>query len=142
MEPLPFVDEHRWPVTATVARTWDAVVRLVHGRLSRPAPARFAALWRLEPASGFAISDESAPHRVALRGRRRFCRYELELSVEDGPGIVTIRARTCAEFPGVAGSTYRALVIGSGGHGWVVRQLLRKIAASAEGKGRMATVAL
>jgi hypothetical protein len=72
---LPFIDEHRTHVDTTPERTWDAVVKLVRSRLARPAPALLAALWRLEPASGFAVAEEAAPHHLALRGHHRFSRY-------------------------------------------------------------------
>jgi hypothetical protein len=134
MEPLAYVDEHRERIAATPERTWQALTRLVRG-LTRPAPAAFAALWRLEPRSGFAIVEESAPRHLALRGRHRFARYELAFDVDPSPGGVTLRARTHAEFPGVAGRAYRALVIGSGGHLLLVRRMLRRIARSAERAG-------
>src|SRR5439155_25663140 len=102
MERLPYIDEHRRRVAATPERTWDAVVQLARGRLSRPAPAAFAALWRLEPASGFAVAEEIAPRHLALRGRHRFSRYELAFNVDPGPDGVTLSARTCAVFPGDA----------------------------------------
>jgi hypothetical protein len=132
VEPLPYVDEHRRRVSATLERTWEAVVQLVRNRLTRPAPAAFAALWRLEPTSGFAVAEETAPRHIALRGRHRFSRYELAFDVAAGPDGVTVSARTSAEFPGVAGRAYRALVIGSGGHALVVRRMLEHIARSAE----------
>lgn len=131
LDPLPFVDEHRARVRATPERTWDAVLRLAR-RLGRPAPAAFAALWRLEPASGFAIAEETPPRRLALRGRHRFSRYELAFVVDPGPEGVTVSARTSAVFPGIAGRAYRALVIGSGGHRVAVRGMLRRIARHAE----------
>ena len=131
MEPLPYVDEHCRQVAATPERTWDALGRLVR-RLTRPAPAALAALWRLEPTSGFAVAEETAPHHLALRGRHRFARYELAFDVDRARDGATLRARTSAEFAGVAGRAYRALVIGSGGHALLVRQMLRQIARSAE----------
>ena len=135
MELLSFVDEHRRRVGATPERTWDAVMQFVRDRLTRPAPAAFAALWRLEPTSGFAVVEENAPRRLALRGRHRFSRYELAFDVDPGPDGVTLVARTSAVFPGVAGRAYRALVIGSGAHRLLVRRMLKHIARSAE-RGR------
>lgn len=132
MEGLPYVDEHRTRVSATPERTWDAVVRLARGRLARPAPAAFTALWRLEPASGFAVAEEIAPRHLALRGRHRFSRYELAFDVDPAADGVTLRARTSATFPGIAGAAYRALVIGTGGHAILVRRMLKQIARSAE----------
>jgi hypothetical protein len=135
VESLPFIDEHRREVRATPERTWEAVVRFVHARLTRPAPASFVRLWRLSPTSGFAIAEEIAPRRLALRGQHRFSRYELAFEIAPGSGSVVLTARTSAEFLGISGSAYRALVIGSGGHGVIVRQMLRRIAKSAERAG-------
>jgi hypothetical protein len=135
MECLPFIDEHRTHVDTTPERTWDAVVKLVRSRLARPAPALLAALWRLEPASGFAVAEEAAPHHLALRGHHRFSRYELSFDVDAGPDGVMLTARTSAVFPGIAGRAYRALVIGTGGHRIIVRRMLEHIARSAERAG-------
>lgn len=132
MESLPYIDEHRTRVGASPERTWDAVVRLARGRLAHPAPVVFAALWRLEPASGFAVAEETAPRHLALRGRHRFSRYELAFDVAPSPDGVMLSARTSAVFPGIAGRAYRALVIGSGGHRIIVRRMLAQIARSAE----------
>lgn len=135
MELLPHIDKHCRRVGATPERTWEAVLRLVRARLTRPAPAAFAALWRLEPTSGFAVAEETAPRHLALRGRHRFSRYEIAFDVDPGPHGVTLSARTSAEFPGIAGRVYRALVIGSGGHRLLVRRMLKHIARSAERRG-------
>ena len=64
------------------------------------------------------------PRRLELRGRHRFSSYALVFLIEPG----RVRAQTYAEFPGVKGRVYRALVIGSGAHGVVTRRLLRRIA--------------
>jgi hypothetical protein len=132
---LPYIDEHRLEVRATPERTWDAVVQFVQDRLTRPAPVSFVQLWRLSPASGFAIAEKIAPRHLALRGQHRFSRYELAFDIAPRSGSVVLTARTAAEFPGISGSLYRALVIGSGGHGIIVRQMLRRIAKSAERAG-------
>lgn len=129
---LPYIDEHRLEVRATPERTWHAVGQFVRERLTRPAPAPFVRLWRLSPTSGFAIAEEIAPRRLALRGQHRFSRYALAFDIAPGSGSVVVTARTAAEFPGISGSVYRALVIGSGGHGVIVRHMLRRIAKSAE----------
>lgn len=133
MEPLPFVDVHQRQVAATPEATWTALRGFVARRLTRPAPAAFVALWRLEPVAGFAVAEEDAPRRLVLRGRHRFSRYELAFEVVPGPGGVTLSGRTSAAFPGVAGAVYRALVIGSGGHRLAVRGMLERVARAAEG---------
>ena len=132
MDRLPFVDVHSRRVTANPERTWDALVKWADSGLTRPAPTAFVALWRLEPTSGFEVAEQSAPRRLALRGRHRFSRYELAFEVEPRPDGVTVSAHTSAEFPGVAGRLYRAAVIGSGGHRFFVRRMLEQIAQVAE----------
>jgi hypothetical protein len=132
MDRLPSVDVHSRRVAATPERTWEGVVKLVRGRLTRPAPAGFVALWGLEPTSGFAVAEQTPPRRLALRGRHRFSRYELAFEVEPRPDGVTVRAHTSAEFPGAAGRLYRAVVIGSGGHRFFVRRMIEQIAQFAE----------
>lgn len=129
---LPHIDDHSIRIAATPERAWDALLRAVHGGFSRPAPRALAALWGLEPASGFAIAEQTAPRHVVLRGRHRFARYALSFDLAPDDGGVVLRARTRAAFPGMAGRAYRALVIGSGGHRFVVRRMLRRIARAAE----------
>ncbi len=132
MASLPYVDEHRRHVTATPEQAWTALTRYVQKSLTQPKPGAFVALWHLEPNSGFAIAEEEAPRHLTLRGGHRFSRYELAFDVvEDGDGVA-VTARTHAAFPGLAGRLYRALVIGSGGHGVVVRSMLRRVARAAE----------
>ena len=54
--------------------------------------------------------------------------FELD---DQGSTTTRVRATTLAEFPGIAGRIYRALVIGTGGHRVVVRRMLRRIADAA-----------
>jgi hypothetical protein len=44
---------------------------------------------------------------------------------------VRLRALSFADFPGLHGKVYRALVIGTGGHRIVARRMLRNIATEA-----------
>jgi hypothetical protein len=129
---LPFIDEHGVLVRAPLARTWDAVTKLARRLAERRAPRAFAALWQLEPATGFAITSSQAPERIALVGHHRFARYELAFELHPIGEGVEVCARTSAEFPGAAGRLYHALVIGSGGHGIAVRAMLRQIRRAAE----------
>jgi hypothetical protein len=130
MNPLPFVDEHGIRVKAPPRQAWTAVQRTAYD-LMRAAHPMFSKLWRLEPASGFSVAEETAPRRLALRGQHRFATYELTFDVDPEGDAVTVKARTWAAFPGIAGKAYRALVIGSGGHALVVRSMLKRIARDA-----------
>jgi hypothetical protein len=69
-----------------------------------------------------------------LTGRHRFSRYALILTLAEQPDGTMLCARTQASFPGLHGSLYRALVIGSGAHRVLVRRLLRTIRRSAEAR--------
>jgi len=46
--------------------------------------------------------------------------------------MVRVRAETRAEFPGLQGSVYRALVIGTRGHVLVTRRILAAVQRRAE----------
>jgi hypothetical protein len=129
---LPFVDEHRVHVHATLAQTWDAVSKVSARLTRRPAPRAFVKLWKLEPKTGFEIGALSPQERLALIGHHRFARYELAFEVRAEGDGVEVRAETSAEFPGISGRLYRALVIGTGGHAIAVRSMLRRIRRAAE----------
>ncbi len=121
MERLPYIDEHAISVAANRADTWQAVLRVTCRDSRNP-----------RPPVGFTVDSATEPDRFALKGRHPFSVYKLVFEMSDGgPGHTRLRAVTWADFPGVKGRVYRALVIGSGGHRVVVRRMLRRIAASA-----------
>ncbi|NEW57905.1 hypothetical protein GV794_19910 [Nocardia cyriacigeorgica] len=121
MERLPYIDEHARSVDANRDRTWKALLKVVCKDPADPSTVP----------SGFALDAIDPPHRLSLAGAHRFSRYTLTFELDDrGPRHTVVRARTRAEFPGVGGAVYRALVIGSGGHELVVRRMLRRIAAA------------
>jgi uncharacterized protein YndB with AHSA1/START domain len=145
MERLPYIDEHSTTVGATRERVWEALVSSLRATLGSSAPAPLRIALDLTPAElrgdwrgtlhvddalpGFSITEVSPPERLALSGGHRFSSYELAFeidAIDDEHSL--LRALTWAAFPGLAGRTYRALVIGSGGHKLVVRRLLRNIA--------------
>lgn len=85
-----------------------------------------------ETLAGFRVARAERPREMTLVGRHRFSRYRLAFEIEPaGPGA-RIRAVTHAEFPGVRGALYRALVVGSGGHRVVTKRILESIARRAE----------
>jgi hypothetical protein len=153
MEQLPYIDEHSIFIDATRERVWGALSSTLRESFGRRAPAPLARLLRLAPAGscgdgrealspgstlpGFAVAEAHAPERLALRGGHRFSRYALVFELDAagpgpaGVGHCNLRAQTWAEFPGLSGDVYRALVIGSGGHRLVVRRLLRDVARRA-----------
>lgn len=148
MERLPYIDEHSREVFATPAATWTALISVVRSDLGGRPPAAFIRAWRLEPASrrgewtapevgdalpGFEVREVEAPARLVLYGRHRFSRYGLifELDELDGGARCRVRAQTRATFPGLLGSGYRSMVIGTRMHRVVVRRLLGHVAERA-----------
>jgi hypothetical protein len=69
---------------------------------------------------------------MGLEGRHRYSRYSLAFEIEPRGTGSKIRAVTHADFPGLRGAMYRALVVESGGHRIVTRRILRSIARRAE----------
>ncbi|MFI4991412.1 MAG: hypothetical protein ACHQHO_10935 [Solirubrobacterales bacterium] len=131
-------------IGATREQAWAALIAVLRG-FARTVPAAIAGPWGLAPArarghwsgtpqpgdclAGFAVEQSQPPSSLALCGRHRFSRYALVFELDEaGEEGCTLRARTYAEFPGLAGRVYRTLVIGSGGHRFAVRHLLRDVA--------------
>jgi hypothetical protein len=84
-----------------------------------------------DPAPGFAVAATLPGERLELAGRHRFARYVLAFELRDGPpGITRLAAQSFAEFPGLHGRAYRALVIGTRLHVVATRRLLREIRRS------------
>ena len=149
MERLPYIDQHSIRVGASRDDAWRALVSVLHSNSLAAIPAPLAGIWGLEPRArsgrwapnpaigdtlpGFAVADSRAPDRLRLDGGHRFSRYSLifELEESERGAACTLRASTFAEFPGIKGKAYRALVIGSGGHRLAVVAMLRRIAARA-----------
>jgi hypothetical protein len=148
MERLPYIDEHSIEIEATRARAWSALVSVLRTDLggSVPAPlmralgvtpSQLRGDWHGTPQAGdalpgFEVAECRAPERLELRGRHRFSRYALIFELDEGSaGGCTVRAQTWAEFPGMTGRVYRALVIGTRGHRLVVWHLLRNVARRA-----------
>ncbi|MEV0293678.1 hypothetical protein [Nocardia sp. NPDC050710] len=122
MERLSYIDEHARSVDANRDRTWKALLEVVCKDPADP---------RTVP-TGFVLDSAEEPSRLALKGRHWFSRYALVFELDDeGPSTTRVRARSWADFPGPHGRVYKALVIGSGGHKVVVRNMLRRIAAAA-----------
>ncbi len=144
---LPFVDELELEIAADRERVWRALVATM--QRSRRGSERFAALLGcqdrtasgdLEQAgstvTGFRVLRAVRPAELALAGEHRFSRYALTFTIDHlGNDRARLRAATHAAFPGVHGSVYCALVIGSGAHARLVRGMLETISARAAGRG-------
>jgi hypothetical protein len=146
MERLPYIDEHSVRIGATREEVWSALTSVLRSDLGGGAPGLFARLLGVEPAQpqgewrgtprlgdtlpGFTVAEIASPERLALRGQHRFSRYALVFELDAGDAAhCTLRAQTWAEFPGGAGRTYRAFVIGTRGHRVIVRRMLRRVAS-------------
>ncbi|HEU4944821.1 MAG TPA: hypothetical protein VFT10_06625 [Solirubrobacterales bacterium] len=142
---LPHVDEHSATVDAGAEATWNASLRVIEVWLS--SASRTARLLGCTDTTssgprplatgsvlpGFRVEAAEPGRLLALAGKHRFSNYALILRFEgENEGATRIRAETRATFPGVTGSVYRALVIGTRGHILVTRRLLAGIKRRAE----------
>ncbi len=143
VDELPFVDEHAVVVDAPAGAVWQVLGgSLPHGPMVEFFAARV--LGASPPATGgdplvagstipgFRVSEASAGRRLVLTGRHRFSDYALVFELDEHDGATRLSARSLARFPGVRGTAYRALVIGSRGHRVLVRRWLRRIRETAE----------
>lgn len=143
MSDLPFIDERTREVDATPARTWEALVEPVQQARAAEVIARLlgcedatrsgapGAVGSTTP--GFRVVRSAYARELALEGRHRFSRYALTFCVEDaGGGRSRVRALTHAAFPGLRGTIYKAMVIGTRGHVVATRRMLDDIARRAE----------
>jgi hypothetical protein len=136
---LPHVDEHSIEIEAGAEATWEAALRVADGSFASTQSSRAARLLGCADVDvsgprplvvgstfpGFRVEAAERPQRLALGGSHRFSRYALIFRVEElGEGRTRLRAETRAEFPGLKGRVYRALVIGTRGHVLLVRRLL------------------
>ena len=135
---LPHVDEHSIEIGASPGATWESLLRVVESTLSSGGSPRLARLLGCEDSTaggprplaasstlpGFHVLEATAPSELALAGSHRFSNYALIFRLDLGEGRVRLRAETRAEFPGLKGSAYRALVIGTRIHVLVVRRIL------------------
>lgn len=141
---LPFVDEHHVVVSAPALVVWRSLTTHFT-RPGRSGAQALAYVLATEPrrASGTPLEDGAAvpgfkvaqavPGRLlCLTGRHRFSRYAFVFTLAARSDATTLTARTNAEFPGLHGSVYRGLVIGSGVHRVFVTQILRAVRRDAE----------
>jgi hypothetical protein len=146
-ERLPGVDEHSIQIAAGAEAVWAALLRVAEGSFASPATRRVARLLGCadtEPSGprplakgsafpGFHVEAAERPRQLALAGSHRFSVYALIFRLDDlGATHTRLRAETRAEFPGVKGSVYRALVIGTRGHVLATRRILGAVKQRAE----------
>jgi hypothetical protein len=144
---LPHVDEHSLVVAAGREGTWDSLLRVVEASVSSGAAPRFARVVGCADTAasgprplaegsalpGFHVASADRPRELALAGSHRFSDYALVFRLEELEGGRTrVRAETRAEFPGLKGGVYRALVIGTRMHVLVTRRMLAGVKRNAE----------
>jgi len=142
---LPFVDEIGLGIDAPRDAVWVALCEAVGRSFGGAGTMRFAGLLGCadreargqvdEPGAtlvGFHVARSERPLELALEGEHRFAQYGLAFRIDDLGERSRLRAETRAALPGWHGRTYRALVIGSGGHVVAVKRLLNAVKARAE----------
>ncbi|WP_327143139.1 hypothetical protein [Nocardia sp. NBC_01327] len=123
MERLPYIDQHSTSIAADRTRAWAALLRTT---CRNPDD-----LSTLPP--GFTLDEADPPARLSAIGRHPFSRYRLTFTLDEiDPHTTRLTALTHAAFPGLHGGIYKALVIGTGLHRLVVREMLHRIAGAAE----------
>lgn len=144
---LPHIDEHSSTIEADADATWQALLRVVEGTFGGSSTSRVARLLGCADTQaagprplgtgsalpGFHVEWVEQPKILGLLGSHRFSNYALIFRLDDqGPDRTVLRAETRADFPGLKGSAYRALVIGTRGHVLVTRRLLAAVNRRAE----------
>ena len=125
---LPYIDEHAIRIVASPEVVWRALEQYVAAFLRRTEDGLLAKLLRTEPRAGFEVTERVPLDRLVLVGRHRFARYRLAFDLTDAAdGATHLRATTHAEFPGLRGRAYRALVIWTRGHIVATTHILRSI---------------
>lgn len=144
---LPYVDDHSTEVAASAEATWEALLAVLESGFGSARSSRAARLLGCADTApsgprpltagsafpGFHVEAAERPRELVLAGGHRFSDYALIFKLESvAAGSTRLRAETRASFPGVKGTAYRALVIGSRGHVLVTRRLLAAAGSRAE----------
>jgi hypothetical protein len=143
---LPKIDEHEIQVGVSPDEAWTALVRTFSGLTTHAGWRVIAKALRCQPGDssgdpdavgaslpGFRVTRSVPSRQWSLEGRHLFSRYSLTFRIAPlGADRSQISAESSAVFPGPQGRTYRALVIGTGGHVVGVRNILRRVKIEAE----------
>jgi hypothetical protein len=139
---LPWVDEHAQEISAPVSAVWPALLRTVERMTAGAAAPRYARAVGcadsenggprpLEVGStlpGFHVAELIPERLLVLAGSHHFSDYALSFRLEPLGAVRTrVIAETRADFPGLKGRAYRALVIGTRMHVLAVRRVLRQV---------------
>ena len=132
-----------------VDQTWPFVIAVFERLTTRPRWRTLAKLLRCKPdramgspdsvgasVPGFRVTRCLIPTEWTLEGAHLFSRYSLAFRITPlDSDHCRVSAESSAEFPGLHGLAYRAIVIGTGGHVIGVRGILRRIKIEAESAG-------
>ena len=144
---LPWVDEHAEEISAPVSVVWPALLRTVERMTAGAAAPRYARVVGcadteaggprpLEVGStvpGFHVAALTPERLLVMAGSHHFSDYALSFRLEPLGAVRTrVIAETRADFPGVKGRAYRALVIGTRMHVLGVRRVLGVVSRRAE----------
>ncbi len=136
MEHPSYIDEHAIRIDAPRDRVWESLRHYVDAVLRSAERSPLGTVLGASPRAGFAVDGIDPEQRLSLAGKHRFSRYELVFELADTrDGGTQLRAQTYADFPGLRGRIYRALVIGTRGHVLVTNHLLRSVKRRAVGVG-------
>jgi hypothetical protein len=136
-------------VAASPDAVWAALLRVVEASFSGGPTPRLAAVVGCQDRQaggprplaagstvpGFHVAAAEPPRLLALVGGHRFSAYALTFRLDDldlDGGGTRLRAETRAAFPGLAGTAYRGLVIGTRMHVLVVNRILAATRRAAE----------
>jgi hypothetical protein len=144
---LPRVDQHSVVVQAPPEAVWEATLTTVEwssrplrtGLVVRALGCQDVSVRGPRPLTvgsafpGFHVVTAEAPRELWLAGGHRFSDYALIFRLEAlADGTVRLIADSRARFPGLHGTIYRTLVIGSRGHVLAVKRLLASVKHRAE----------
>lgn len=144
---LPRIDEHCVEIAADPEAVWEAMLRVLGGSFGTTATGRVARLPGCADISnsgprpltagsafpGFHVEKAESPHELSLAGSHRFSNYALIFRLEQrNTNHTRLRAETRAIFPGLKGTAYQTLVIGTRGHVLVTRRLLAAVKRRSE----------
>ena len=115
IEGLPYVDEHAIGIWASDREVWDALLAIVPRVMDNRFARGYGPLVGIEHEStngDFGSIGSTIPEKTATGA--------------------TLRAETRAEFPGVKGRAYKAMVIDTRMHVLLVRRILAAVKKQAE----------
>lgn len=144
---LPYVDELSVEIAAGPEAAWEALLHVFGQSFDSPRTRRVVRLLGcadVDPSGprplatgsafpGFHVEAAEPERELALAGSHRFSDYAVTLRLDELDGGRTLlRAETRAAFPGLKGSVYRTLVIGTRGHVLATNRLLRAVKQRSE----------